>query len=217
MAHPASSPPLAAIQNWRDFFRLLDPAGVDPWTVCERALAISYREDPVGFVSNRDALAQKLFAPEKLAPAREFPANAISLLLLTSCSAIGAPGKPMKEPHASRVPRGSPDGIREKLGHSKQWLGQGEDEHDDDDEEDAEEEEMDRNGFGSSSFDLDEAEALTRELEDEMLYKQEVLSIKRSLDKKCGYQVLSPSMENSSFLLHVSTMPFPSPFRCLYV
>ena len=202
-----------AINNWRDFFRLLDPCGIDLWTVCERALALSYHEDPLGFASNRDALAQKLFAPEKLDLVHRFPADVVLLFeglcrgeesqpdamgANNKCGSIvrsnlsrfdsnlddvqnGILNKSPCEGDLSRFDSKCPDVIHDRCGETATRFSDDGNEEDNDDGDDG-------NGVTYSSFRLDEAEALTKELEDEMLYKQEVLAIKQSLEEK-SYQV----------------------------
>ncbi|KAH7292207.1 hypothetical protein KP509_29G056100 [Ceratopteris richardii] len=51
------------MEQWRVY---LESSGVDFWTICERALALAYIDNPIDFPVRRDRLAQKLFAPEKL-------------------------------------------------------------------------------------------------------------------------------------------------------
>lgn len=121
------------MESWRKFF---EAAGVDFWTVCERALALAYEDNPEEFPTKRDHLARKLFAPEKL-DFRVCDSDAPQLI--GDCRAA----------------------VSQDLG--KDAVGRANEE----------------NQTPSGAY--DELEALTEELEEELLSKRDVISIKETL------------------------------------
>lgn len=115
------------MESWRHFFAA---AGVDLWIVCERALALAYLNDVEGFPANRDRLAQKLYAPEKL----DFQVCEVCTPQLT----------------------GSNGGSRRDIGSVEDCRQ-------------------------TTDGTYDEADALTEEMDEEILLKRDVLDIKETL------------------------------------